>query len=196
MTDRRFKITSYAALQGHFHSYSETFRETLVLPSNMFLFVNFDYIHYYLAMDSGTQLFDPLFCCDKESLSAFNMSVGAKQIIRGDGCCSALTQEWTGLKRPKSPDLALLSSHGENPLSLSHINSQTEQRYRPLPPAWCLTLFVFKSVSPPLCLWSPEGSSLTRWRRKTKCSKYKIAQSLNVLSLTTIISHPPTHTPT
>lgn len=139
----------------------------------MFLFVNFDYTHYYQAMDSGTQLFDTLFCCDRDVSPAFNMSVGAKRIIRRGGCCSALTQEWTGLKRPKSPDLASLWSHGENPLSLSHINSQREHDL--FPPPWCLTLVVLlSSVSPRPCLWFPGGLTLTRCKIKQNVQSIKL----------------------
>lgn len=49
---------------------------------------------------------------------------GPSKSIRGDGCCSVLTLEWTGHQRLKSPGLAALSDHRENLLSLLHINGQ------------------------------------------------------------------------
>ena len=114
MTDIEFKITQLCSLARAFlHFYLKTSRETLVLPSNMFLLMDFDYIRYYPAMDSGVQLFQPLFCSDKEFLSSFNMSVW-----------SALTQERAGLQGPNISDLAAMSGHGENLLSLSHINGR------------------------------------------------------------------------
>lgn len=99
VTDSEFKATQLRSSTRAFsHSYSETSRETLVLPSNMFLFRDCDYILYYLAMDSGTQLFDLLFCSDKEFLFAFNTSVWAKRNMKGDSHCSVF-DPGTGLQR-------------------------------------------------------------------------------------------------
>lgn len=202
MTDSEYKITQPCGSTRPFsHSYSETSRGTLVLPSNMFLFGDFDYIRYYLAMDSGTQLFDPLFCSNKGFLSEFNMSVWAKQNRRGDSWCSALTQEWTGLYRPKSPDLAALSGHRENPLSLSHINGQRVAHKKGTPPSssplnsltlaftpslpllfpispFFQSIKVILSVTCPLSLslWFPEDSHLLRLKTPRLLTRWKRKQ--------------------
>ena len=69
-----FKSPSHAALQGHFHTINqEPQGETLVLPGNVFLFGDSDYILYYLAVDSGTRRSDPMVRSDKGLSSAFNM---------------------------------------------------------------------------------------------------------------------------
>lgn len=91
-----------------------------------------DYICHYLAMDSGMQLFDPLLCSWQSFLSAFNMSVWRKLNIRRDGCCSALTSEWTGLYRPKSPDLTALSGHRES-ISVAYQSSDIQKKSISLP---------------------------------------------------------------
>ena len=94
--DSEFKIAQLRSSTRAFsHRYSETSRETLVLPSNMFLFRDCDYIRYYLAMDSGTRLFDLLFCSDKGFLCAFKKRGFRLEARRRSthGCCSFLTRE-------------------------------------------------------------------------------------------------------
>lgn len=60
----RIRHTAVELFWEYFHSFSESSRETSVLASNIFVFKDSDYIFDYQVMDSGTQLFHLLCCCD------------------------------------------------------------------------------------------------------------------------------------